>query len=493
MPSPAPFPTAATVPSNRTTLVADLSHAVGNDWAISDLDQLSLYAYDGSVDHALPDAVVFPDTLTQVQAVVEIALRHGVPVVPRGAGTGLSGGAVPHRGGIVVSTSRMNRILEFDPRNHRAIVEPGVVNADLSTHTRQFGFHYAPDPSSQKACTLGGNIATNAGGPHTLLYGVTTNHVLGVEFVTIDGRVAATTGMLDSPGYDLTGLICGSEGTLGIVTKAIVQLVHTPADVRTLLASFPTIGDCSMAVSGIVAAGIVPAAVEMMDRLALKAVSQYVPQAHFPTDAAAVLLLELDGVTRELDEREILIRDVLRSNAARDIRVAQTSAERDLLWLGRKAAFGAMGRISPDYYVQDGVIPRTTITSVLSEIDRISREFDIPIANVFHAGDGNLHPLLLFDNRVAGALDRVIDAGTAILQVCIDVGGMLSGEHGIGMEKQKAMPLVFSSDDLAAMKHLQSVFDPHHIFNPDKIFPTSAGCAEVNNLRRSQKASTPNA
>ena len=462
MPSQAPFATATTVASNRTALVADLNHAVGNDWAISDLDQLSLYAYDGSVDHALPDAVVFPDTLTQVQAVVEIALRHGVPVVPRGAGTGLSGGAVARRGGIVVSTSRMNRILEFDPRNQRAIVEPGVVNADLSAHTRKFGFHYAPDPSSQNACTLGGNIATNAGGPHTLLYGVTTNHVLGVEFVTIDGRVATTTGMLDSPGYDLTGLICGSEGTLGIVTKAIVRLVHTPADVRTLLASFTTIGDCSMAVSGIVAAGIVPAAVEMMDRLAL-------------------------------NECETLIRDVLRSNAARDIRVAQTSAERDLLWLGRKAAFGAMGRISPDYYVQDGVIPRTSITSVLSEIDRISHEFDIPIANVFHAGDGNLHPLLLFDNRVSGALDRVIDAGTAILQVCIDVGGMLSGEHGIGMEKQKAMPLVFSSNDLAAMKHLQSVFDPHHIFNPDKIFPTSAGCAEVNNLRRSPKASTPNA
>ena len=235
MPSQAPFPTATTVASNRTALVADLNHAVGNDWAISDLDQLSLYAYDGSVDHALPDAVVFPDTLTQVQAVVEIALRHGVPVVPRGAGTGLSGGAVARRGGIVVSTSRMNRILEFDPRNQRAIVEPGVVNADLSAHTRKFGFHYAPDPSSQKACTLGGNIATNAGGPHTLLYGVTTNHVLGVEFVTIDGRVATTTGMRDSPGYDLTGLICGSEGTLGIVTKAIVQLVHTPADVRTLL------------------------------------------------------------------------------------------------------------------------------------------------------------------------------------------------------------------------------------------------------------------
>ena len=482
-----------TAAPDRTALVADLSRAVGNDWAISDPDQLSLYAYDGSIDHALPDAVVFPDTPRQVQAIVEVARRHGVPVIPRGAGTGLSGGAIARCGGVVISTSRMNRILEFDPRNQRAVVEPGVVNADLSAHTRQFGFQYAPDPSSQKACTLGGNIATNAGGPHTLLYGVTTNHVLGVELVTIDGRVLTTSGMPDSPGYDLTGLICGSEGTLGIVTKAIVQLVHTPADVRTLLASFATIADCSMAVSGIIAAGIVPSAVEMMDRLALKAVSQYVPRANLPTDAAAVLLLELDGVTCDLDERETSIRDVLRANAARNIRVAQTAAERDLLWLGRKSAFGAMGRISPDYYVQDGVIPRTSITSVLGEIDRISHEFDIPIANVFHAGDGNLHPLLLFDNRVAGALDRVIDAGTAILKVCIDAGGMLSGEHGIGMEKQEAMPLVFTPNDLAAMKHLQSVFDPHRIFNPDKIFPIPAGCAEVNNLRRSPNGTAPKA
>ncbi len=478
----------AALTARRPALAAGLAdalrRAVGGAWVLTDPDDLLLYAYDGSVDEALPDAVVFPDTCGQVQAVVRLALRHGVPVVARGAGTGLSGGAIARRGGIVVSTSRMNRILEVDPRNRRAVVEPGVVNADLSAHTRRFGFHYAPDPSSQKACTLGGNIATNAGGPHTLLYGVTTNHVLGVEFVTMDGRVVAASGLADSPGYDLPGLVCGSEGTFGIVTKAVVQLVHLPASVRTLLASFDDVDSCSAAVSGIVAAGIVPAAVEMMDQLAVHAIDQFVPRANLPVDAAAVLLLDVDGVPAELREQEAAIRDVLRANRARDIRAAQSAAERDLFWLGRKSAFGAMGRISPDYYVQDGVIPRTAIAPVLDEVRRISQAFEVPIANVFHAGDGNLHPLLLFDNRVHGALERVIEAGTAILQACVDVGGMLSGEHGIGMEKQAAMPLVFGPADLDAMRRAQRVFDPHGLFNPDKIFPAPAGCAEVDNLRR---------
>ncbi len=479
----------AAVTESQTTapaaLVADLRRIVGDAWVLSDPDDLLLYEYDGSVDRALPDAVVFPDTTEQVQAIVQSGLRHGVPVVARGAGTGLSGGAIARCGGIVVATSRMNRILEVDTRNRRAVVEPGVVNADLSAHTHRFGFHYAPDPSSQYACTLGGNIATNAGGPHTLLYGVTTNHVLGIEFVTMDGRVVTTSALPDSPGYDLTGLFCGSEGTFGIVTRAVVQLVHTPAGVRTLLASFDSVAACSAAVSGIVAAGIIPAAVEMMDQLALKAVAAFIPRANLPVDAAAVLLLDVDGVPAELADREAEIRHVLLANEARDIRVARNDAERNLFWLGRKSAFGAMGRISPDYYVQDGVIPRTTIAHVLDEIRRISRSFDLPIANVFHAGDGNLHPLLLFDNRVPGELDRVLDAGTAILQVCVDVGGMLSGEHGIGMEKQAAMPLVYGPDDLDAMRRVQQVFDPHALFNPNKILPAPVGCAEVNNLRRS--------
>ena len=474
----------------KVALVAELRHALGDAWVLHEPDELLLYTYDGSVERALPDAVVFPDSATQVQAVVRIADRLRVPVVARGAGTGLSGGAVAACGGVVVSTARMNRILEIDYRNQRAVVEPGVVNADLSAHTGQFGFHYAPDPSSKKACTIGGNIATNAGGPHTLLYGVTTNHVLGVEFVTLDGELVRAGGAtLDLPGYDLTGLFCGSEGTLGIVTQATVRLQRMPASVRTMLAVFEEVADSSDAVSGIVAAGVVPAAMEMMDQLSLSAISQYVPTANLPTDAAAVLLVELDGIPTELDYLEGALRDVFGANHAREVRVAADAAERDALWLGRMSAFGAMGRISHDFYVQDGVIPRTTITHVLGEIAHIGGALDVPIANVFHAGDGNLHPLLLFDARIDGALDRVLECGTEVLKVCVGVGGMLSGEHGIGMEKHKSMPIVFSADDLGAMQRVRDVFNPHNLFNPGKIFPAPVSCAEVNNLRRSDATS----
>ncbi len=474
--------------TSKSALIEELVAALGDQWVLHEPDDVYLYAYDGSVERAAPDAVVFPDTTAQVQQVVRLANRYGVPVVARGAGTGLSGGAIAACGGIAVSTSRMNRILEIDYRNQRAVVEAGVVNADLSTHAHRFGFHYAPDPSSEKACTIGGNIATNAGGPHTLLYGVTTNHVLGVEFVTADGEVVHAGGAaLDLPGYDLTGLFCGSEGTLGIVTTATVRLVHSPPAVRTMLASFDEVGQSSDSVSGVIAAGIVPAAMEMMDRLSLSAIAQFVPAARLPTDVAAVLLIELDGFPAELDALEASMREIFQSNRAREIRVAANAAERELLWRGRKSAFGAMGRISPDYYVQDGVIPRTTITDVLTHIERISRFFEIPIANVFHAGDGNLHPLLLFDNRDEGALARVIDCGDEVLQVCVDVGGMLSGEHGIGMEKHRAMHKVFTEADLDAMLRVRRVFNPDNRFNPGKIFPAPVSCAEINNLRRSDR------
>ncbi len=473
----------------RIALTGALRRAVGDAWVMDAADDLSIYAYDASVEHALPDAVVFPKDTAEVQAVVRIAHELGVPVVGRGAGTGLSGGAIAACGGVMVSTSRMNRILEVDYRNMRAVVEAGVVNADLSAHTAHYGFHYAPDPSSQKACTIGGNIATNAGGPHTLLYGVTANHVLGVEFVTYDGRLVRAGGAaLDLPGYDLAGLFCGSEGTLGIVTKATLRLVHTPAQVRTMLASFAEVAQSSASVSGIVAAGIVPAAMEMMDQISLGAIAQYVPAANLPTDLPAVLLIELEGVTEELEAQEATIRDVFAQQQAREVRVAADARERDLLWLGRKSAFGAMGRISRNYYVQDGVIPRTTITDVLAEIAQLSEFFGIPIANVFHAGDGNLHPLLLFDDREPGALDRVIECGTSVLKVCADVGGMLSGEHGIGMEKHRNMGLVFSEADLERMQRVRGVFNPRNLFNPGKIFPTAVSCAEVNNLRRSDAA-----
>ena len=469
----------------KTALVADLRRLLGEAWVLHEPDDTYLYAFDGSAEQSLPDAVVFPDTVADVKGIVRAAHQHRVPVVARGAGTGIAGGAIPACGGIVVSTSRMNRILEVDYRNQRAVVEPGVINADLSEHAQGFGFHFAPDPSSQKACTIGGNIATNAGGPHTLLYGVTSNHVLGVEFVTLDGEVVTAGGAaLDLPGYDLTGLFCGSEGTLGIVTKAVVRLTHTPPAVRTMLAVFDEVPDCGDAVSGIVAAGIVPAALEMMDELSLRAIGRFVPSANLPDDSPAVLLAEADGMPAELDEFESAMRGVFTRNHAREVRVAASGAERDVLWLGRKSAFGAMGRISRDYYVQDGVIPRTTITQVLDEIDRISNHFDVSIANVFHAGDGNLHPLLLFDSRQAGAFERVVECGTEVLRACVAVGGMLSGEHGIGMEKHRAMPMVFSADDLRVMSRVRDVFNPAGLFNPGKVFPTPVSCGEINNLRR---------
>jgi glycolate oxidase len=471
----------------KVALTGALRRAVGEAWVMDDPDSLSIYAYDGSVERGLPDVVVFPKDTTEVQAVVRIAHNLGVPVVGRGAGTGLSGGAIATCGGVMVSTSRMNRILEVDYRNMRAVVEAGVVNADLSAHTAHYGFQYAPDPSSQKACTIGGNIATNAGGPHTLAYGVTANHVLGVEFVTCDGHVVNAGGAaLDLPGYDLAGLFCGSEGTFGVVTRATLRLVRKPAGVCTMLASFAEVAQSSASVSGIVAAGIVPAAMEMMDQISLEAIAQFVPEANLPTNLPAVLLVELEGVPEELESQEEAVRAVFARQQAREVRVAADKHERDLLWLGRKSAFGAMGRISRNYYVQDGVIPRTTITEVLAEIAQVSEFFGIPIANVFHAGDGNLHPLLLFDDREAGVLDRVIECGTSVLKVCVDVGGMLSGEHGIGMEKHQSMGLVFSDADLERMQDVRGVFNPRNLFNPGKVFPAAVSCAEVNNLRRAK-------
>ena len=468
----------------KAVLVNELRRLLGDQRVLHEPDDLLLYAYDGSEDRALPDVVVFPDTTAHVQETVRLANRHGVPIIGRGAGTGLAGGAVPLCGGIVVSTSRMNRVLEVDCRNRRAVVEAGAATADISARAERFGFHYAPDPSSAKACTIGGNIATNAGGVHTLLYGVTTNHVLGVEFVTLDGEVVTAGGAaLDLPGYDLTGLLCGSEGTLGIVTKAVVRLVHNPASLRTMLAVFDELSDCSSTVSGIIAAGILPGAMEIMDQLSLTAASKFAPTANLPTDAAAILLVEVEGVAAELDHLESAIRDLFQANHAREIRVAATAEERDALWIGRKAAFGAMGRITHNYYVMDGTIPRAALTQVLEEIGRISAAYDVGVANVFHAGDGNLHPLLLFDNRVEGAFARVIECGAKILKLCASVGGAITGEHGIGMEKNQALPMVFSPDDLAVMRRVRDIFNPRNLFNPGKIFPDPVVPAEVNTLR----------
>src|SRR5437870_6607381 len=387
------------------SLVRALRDLLGPTKVLGTHDELLIYEYDGAVDTATPDAVALPETTADVSALARFCHEHAVPIVPRGAGTGLSGGAIPVEGGVVVSFVRMARILEIDPENLRAVVQPGVVNLHLSTATSPFGLHFVPDPSSQKACTIGGNVAENSGGPHTLAYGVTTNHVTGLEIVLSDGTATRLGGKrLETRGYDLVGAFVGSEGTLGVVTEATLVLTPRPEAVLTALAAFATTDAASEAVSAIIAAGIVPAAIEMMDQLAIQAVEAAV-HAGYPLDAGAVLLVDVEGVRDGTDDVLERITAICREAGATDVRLARSAKERELLWAGRKGAFGAMGRLAPDYYVQDGVIPRTKLPEVLSAIEEIGRRHQLRVANVFHAGDGNLHPLILFDSAVEGQLD----------------------------------------------------------------------------------------
>jgi glycolate oxidase len=442
-------------------------------------DDLLLYEYDGAVDTAMPDAVVLPETTGDVAAVARFCHEHAVPIVPRGAGTGLSGGAIPVEGGVVMSFARMARILEIDVANMRAVVQPGVINLHLSTAAAPHGLHFVPDPSSQKACTLGGNVAENSGGPHTLAYGVTTNHVTGLEIVLSDGTIVRLGGKaIEDEGYDLVGTFVGSEGTLGIVTEITVKLTPLPEEKRTLMAAFATMDAASETVSAIIAAGIVPSAIEMMDQLATEAVEAAV-HAGYPLDADGILLVEVDGARDGLDEVRARIEAICREHGATTIRLASTALERDRLWAGRKGAFAAMGRLSPDYYVQDGVIPRTRLPEVLRVVREAGARHQLRVANVFHAGDGNLHPLLLFDLREGpAALERAKTAGLEILTACVEAGGSLTGEHGIGMEKNCYMPLQFASADLAAMRRVKDAFDPPGLMNPGKVFPTPSRCRE---------------
>ncbi len=459
-------------------LARALVDLLGADKVVFDEADLMLYEYDGGVDTATPDAVVLPSTAQDVATLARFCHEHAVPIVPRGAGTGLSGGAIPVEGGVVVSFARMTRIAELDAPDLCAVVEPGLVNLHLSTAASPLGLHFVPDPSSQKACTIGGNVAENAGGPHTLAYGVTTNHVTGLEIVLADGTVCRLGGKrLESRGYDLVGAFVGSEGTLGIVTEATVKLTPRPEAVLTALAAFATTTAASEAVSAIIAAGIVPAAVEMMDHLAIQAVEAAV-HAGYPLDAGAVLLVDVEGVRDGLDDLLERITAICHEQGATNVRLARSQKERDLLWAGRKGAFGAMGRLAPEYYVQDGVIPRTQLPMVLAKIEEVSRRYGLRVANVFHAGDGNLHPLILFDGAVAGELERVKDAGSEILHTCLEAGGTLTGEHGIGMEKNCHMDWQFTADDLAAMERLRRAFDPDRLANPGKVFPTPSRCLE---------------
>ena len=392
----------------------------------------------------------------------------------RGAGTGLSGGAIAEHGGIVVALTRMTNILEIDEVNRLAVVEPGVVNIDLTAAASKYGLYYAPDPSSQKACTIGGNVAENSGGPHCLAYGVTTNHVLGMEVVLADGSVHWYGGKTrEAPGYDLRGIMIGSEGTLGIVTKVVVRLLKAPEAVKTLLAMFKTVEDASSAVSGIIGAGIVPAAIEMMDAMCIQAAEASM-NAGYPEEAGAVLLVEVDGLREEVEEEAEEIANVCRTYEPMEILTATSSEERERLWAARKGVIGALGWLAPNYYLVDGTVPRTKLMEVLREVEKVAEESGLPIANLLHAGDGNLHPLILFDERKPGDTDRALEAGGKILEICLDAGGVLSGEHGIGLEKQEYMPLMFSQEDMDAMAQLKPAFGSEEMFNPGKIFPTGA-------------------
>jgi glycolate oxidase len=440
---------------------------------------LMLYEYDGSIDKHRPLAVVFPLSTEDVSLAVQACNRFGVPYTARGAGTGLSGGAIPARGGVLISLARMNRILEIDVPNMRAIVEPGVVNLRLGQATAVYGLTYVPDPSSQKACTIGGNVGENSGGPHTLRYGVTTNHTLGLEVVMPDGVVVQVGGSApDSPGYDLVGMLVGSEGTLAIVTRIWVRLVPINETVKTILAVFANMEDASAAVAGMIARRIVPAAIEMMDNLTIRAIESR-SRAGYPVDAEGVVLIEVDGLREEVDAQSAAVEEVCRESGALSVRLARDEAERAALWAGRKGAFAAIGRLTPDYYTVDGVVPRTKLPSTLARIKEISRESGFQIANVFHAGDGNLHPLIMWDADVAGAEERVIDAGAEIMRLCAEAGGSLSGEHGIGLEKKDLMPLIFSQDDVEQMLRIKAAFDPGGLCNPGKMFPTAGRCLEL--------------
>src|SRR2546429_2854321 len=451
---------------------------VGEGGLISSPEELHTYECDGLTNfRVMPRAVLLPNSTAQVQDVVRVCHRERIPFVARGAGTGLSGGALPVAEGIVISLARMNRILEVDLPNARVVVEPGVINLDVTGRVAPQGYFYAPDPSSQSVCSIGGNVAENAGGAHCLKYGFTTTHVLGLEVVLADGSLAHFGGKtLDTPGYDLAGVFVGSEGTLGIATKIILRLVKRPECIRTLLAAFPSTNEAGAAVSDIIAEGMLPAAIEMMDNLAIQAAEAAV-HANYP-ECGGLLLVELDGPVAEVEALMTPGNATCRSNGASENRVGPSGAGRALVWKGRKAAFAAMGRISPNYIVQDGVIPRTALPRVPSEIERLSKEAGVRVANVLHAGDGNLHPLVLYDRRIAGQEKAAEALSAQILELCIAAGGSITGEHGVGEDKKKAMAKMFAEPDLATMQRVRCAFDPMQLSNPTKVFPTPRLCGE---------------
>ncbi len=455
----------------REKIVEELVRIVGKENVLSSETDLLLYGYDASLFRGRPDLIVLPGSTEEVSHIVKFAHGNGIPVVPRGSGTNLSGGTIPTKGGIILHFSRMNKVLEIDTENQRAVVEPGVFTLVLKNQLARQGYIYQPDPASEKVSTLGGNLGENSGGPHCLKYGVTTNHILGAEVVLDNGEVVWVGGKsLDNPGYDLVGVLVGSEGTLGIVTKLILRIMPKPEGVKTMLAVYNSLEDAGKTVSAIIGDGIIPATLEMIDRLTIKAVEESI-HAGFPLDAEAVLLIELDGVKDGMERLAERITEICKKNNVREVKAAKTEAERAQLWAGRRGAFGAVARLRPNYLVCDGTVPRTKLPEVLTKVMEVGKKYNLSIANVFHAGDGNLHPLILFDERNEEELKKVHVAGSEILKLCADAGGTISGEHGIGTEKKKEMLFVFTPQDIAAMKKVKKAFDPEEVFNPGKVLP----------------------
>ncbi len=477
--------TAGARPEAIAAVTAVAHRMLPADGVIADHARLRTYECDGLAHYRVtPALVVMPETTGQLAAVVRACAEQRVPFVARGSGTGLSGGALPRADGVLVVTSRMRTIREVSPADQRAVVEPGVINLDVTKAATPHGYYFAPDPSSQQICSIGGNLAENSGGAHCLKYGFTTNHVLGAEVVTPDGDVVPLGGTApDAPGYDLLGTVIGSEGTLGVATAVTVRLVRLPEDVVTLLVGFGSTDEAGAATSEIIGAGVVPAAIEMMDALAIEAAEAAV-HCNYPEGAGAVLVIELDGAHVDVEHEVEQVERHCREAGAFEVRVAKDAVERALIWKGRKSAFAAVGRISPDYIVQDGVIPRTALPGVLRAIAELSSSSGVRVANVFHAGDGNLHPLVLFDDGVEGAAEAAEKVSGAILDLCISHGGSITGEHGVGVDKAAYMPKMFTDDDLDTMQMVRCAFDPQGVANPGKIFPTPRLCGEVPGRRK---------
>ncbi len=456
---------------NKQELIERLGEIVGAENVLSSGVDLELYSYDASLDRARPDVVVLPNSTTEVSKIMTLAYKENIPILGRGSGTNLTGGTIPVKGGIVVHFSRMNRILEVDLPNRTVTVEPGIITLDLQNEMLKKGFIYAPDPASQKVSTIGGNFGEDSGGPHCLKYGTTTNHIVGAEIVLYDGAVIQTGGKSqDNPGYDLTGLFVGSEGTLGLATKMVLNLLRAPEAVKTMLAIFESIEDGANTVSEIISEGIIPATLEMMDNIVMRAVEETI-KVGYPLDAACVLIIELDGMPDGMDKKADLIMEICRRNNVREVKIAKDEAERAILWAGRKGAFGSVGQVRPSYLCCDGTVPRTKLPDVLSKVLEAGKKYNLPIGNVFHAGDGNLHPLIMFDERDQDELERVKKLGSEILKICADAGGTISGEHGVGLEKLKETRFIYNENDLEFERKIKNAIDPAGVLNPGKMIP----------------------